>query len=56
MSSDSDNELVHDELLEEIRELDKPSSVPKKSKRLKLKKTETKIDLNELLGTIKSTK
>lgn len=55
MSDESADEGVHNELLDEIRELDKPPAL-KKSKRLKLKKSNDKVNLNELLGTIKSTR
>lgn len=58
MSDESDvDDLVHRDLLDEILELDDlPTSAPKKAKRLKLKKASSKVELNDLLGTIKSTR
>lgn len=54
--SEVDDE-VHNELLREIKFLDEPEKLQKSTKNLiKKSKTYKKVDLGELLGSIKSTR
>lgn len=58
MNSNSDDEVddrIHKQLLDDIKELDNPESLKRRPK-LALKKTKHKVNVDDLIGSIKSTK